>query len=494
MGLLGELGKGQGYLRAGFLGFQSSGKTMTAVKLACGLYRHFGLKGRIAMFDTEGGSEYIAGIVKRETGQSLLGVKSQSFQDLMDMKEECLASGVEILLVDSVTHIWREICDSYLEHVNADRAKRNMSPRTKLEFQDWGPIKKKWADWTMSYLNDPLHMIICGRAGFEYENEKNEETGKRELIKVGTKMKTETEFGFEPSLLVEMERVEIHDEHTVKTVHRATINKDRFDVMDGLTCDDPTFEFFLPHVSRLKPGAHSEIRQQRTPMTIDEQGRSDWERVKNRRVKAWEEIENGLAILYPSSQGKDKQARFLIYQALTGTVSETKIQGLPPEQLELMALAVSDYGKEVLAGLVVEGPAVGAYVRAIYDRLAAEHQARHAEGLTGPAQPTSTPTPEPSQTPEPNPAPSKETPPQEDPLMMLTREINLAEGALSKTMQGRKALAILRQGLGVPDGYLPLLDEDIRAYHAQLQVILDRFLAQNPKVKPAREAVGGNGR
>lgn len=488
MGLLGELGKGQGYLRAGFLGFQSSGKTMTAVKLACGLYRHFGLKGRIAMFDTEGGSEYIAGIVKRETGQSLLGVKSQSFQDLMDMKEECLSGGVEILLVDSVTHIWREICDSYLEHVNADRAKRNMSPRTKLEFQDWGPIKKKWADWTMSYLNDPLHMIICGRAGFEYENEKNEETGKRELIKVGTKMKTETEFGFEPSLLVEMERVEIHDEHTVKTVHRATINKDRFDVMDGLTCDDPTFEFFLPHISRLKPGAHSEIRQQRTPMTIDEQGRSDWERLKNRRVKAWEEIENGLAILYPSSQGKDKQARFLIYQALTGTVSETKIQGLPPEQLELMALAVSDYGKEVLAGLVVEGTAVGAYVRAIYDRLAAEHQARHTEGPREPMPPTN---PLPEQTPPPSSQPSgqHDAPVQEDPLMILTQEIRVAEGKLSKSLQGRKALAILRQGLKLPDGCLPFLEEDIRAYHAQLQVILAHFLTQKPKAEPAQQAV-----
>lgn len=484
MGLLGELGKGQGYLRAGFLGFQSSGKTMTAVKLACGVYNYFQLKGRIAMFDTEGGSEYIAAIVKKETGQSLLGVKSQSFQDLMDMKAECLSGGVDILLVDSVTHIWREICDSYLDHVNADRAKRNMSPRTKLEFQDWGPIKKKWAEWTMSYLNDPLHMIICGRAGFEYENEKNEETGKRELIKVGTKMKTETEFGFEPSLLVEMERIEIHeDAHTTQVVHRATVNKDRFDVMDGLTCDDPTFEFFLPHVSRLKPGAHSEIRQQRTPMTIDEQGRSDWERLKHRRTKAWEEIENGLAIIYPSSQGKDKQARFMIYQSLAGTVSETKIQGLPPEQLELMALAISDYGKDVLGGLVLDVQAVGPYVRGLYDTLAGEHQARHAEPSTGtpphglpPAAdaPTSPPPSKPEPTPEP------------DPLLVLARDINAIEAKLTRSIQGRKALAILRQGFKLAEGMLPLLEEDIRAYHAQLQVIVERF---NTQRKPEREAV-----
>ena len=49
-----SLGKGQGYLKAGFLGFPKSGKTFTSFRLAFGVRKHFGLKGRIAMFDTEG--------------------------------------------------------------------------------------------------------------------------------------------------------------------------------------------------------------------------------------------------------------------------------------------------------------------------------------------------------------------------------------------------------------------------------------------------------
>lgn len=366
MGLLGELGKGQGYLRAGFLGFQSSGKTYTATRLAIGLYKYFKLDGRIAMFDTEGGSEYIAKIIKKETGQSLLGVKSQSFQDLLDMGKECLASGVNILIVDSVTHIWREICDSYLSHVNAEREKKRLPPRTRMEFQDWGPIKKKWAEWTMFYLNAPMHMIICGRAGFEYEQEVNEETGKKELIKAGTKMKTETEFGFEPSLLVEMERVSVPDgQGGHKMVHRATVNKDRFDVMDGQTCDDPTFEFFLPHVRLLHPDSHTEIRTAQTPMTVDEQGRTEMDRLKLRKTKAWEEVENGLSMIYPGVVGKDKQMKLSILSACTGSTSETAIQQMSVETLERLAIAVSRFGQDVTGGLQIEKPSV--YVKYLYE-------------------------------------------------------------------------------------------------------------------------------
>ena len=45
MALSQTLGKGQGHLKAGFLGFQGSGKTMTATLLAIGTRRHFKLAG-----------------------------------------------------------------------------------------------------------------------------------------------------------------------------------------------------------------------------------------------------------------------------------------------------------------------------------------------------------------------------------------------------------------------------------------------------------------
>ena len=404
MALLTTLGKGQGYLKMGFLGFQASGKTYTACSMAIGLRKYAKLMGPVAMFDTEGGSEYIAERVKKETGKDLLGVKSQSFQDLVDMADECVQAGVSVLIADSMTHVWRELCDSYLEHVNQQRSKKNMPNRSKLEFQDWTPIKRKWAEWTTFYLNSPLHIIICGRAGYEYDMDKNEETGQKELVKTGLKMKTETEFGFEPSLLIEMERIQVPQrDGGFKMVHHAKVIKDRFSVMDGMEIDNPTFDFFLPHVAKLTPGVVATINTSaKTPMHIDELGMDDFERRKLRQKKAWEEVENGLMIIYPGAVGKDKQAKLTILSTLTGSTSETKIQQLPPEQLENMALAIRDFGKDVLAGVVIEN--ASAYIKRIYDKYV-EGDAAPAEGTAGkegPAQedtaglaadPTSSPAP-----------------------------------------------------------------------------------------------------
>ena len=70
-------------------------------------------------------------------------------------------------------------------------------------------------------------MIVCGRAGFEYDfQEKEDGSGRKELVKTGVKMKAESEFGYEPSLLVHMERAS--DLKDLSKVHReASILKDR---------------------------------------------------------------------------------------------------------------------------------------------------------------------------------------------------------------------------------------------------------------------------
>jgi hypothetical protein len=73
-----------------------------------------------------------------------------------------------------------------------------------LEFQDYGAIKPMWAQFTETFLNSKAHIILCGRAGNTSEYQEKEDGGKKELISTGTKMKAESEMGYEPSLLVEM--------------------------------------------------------------------------------------------------------------------------------------------------------------------------------------------------------------------------------------------------------------------------------------------------
>lgn len=334
MGILTELGAGQGYLKAGFLGFPKSGKTYTATDLAIGLYKFFGNCGRIAMFDTEGGSEYIAHRVKAETGQALLGVKSRSFSDLMEVANEMKQD--DILLVDSITHPWRELQEAHLQSVNKWRVKKGYERRTRLEFQDWGPIKDKWAEWTDFYLNSKVHIIICGRAGYEYEQQENEETGRKELAKTGTKMKTESEFGFEPSLLVEMERVDKTISKGQKQVVRyAFIRGDRFNLIDGEVFEDPTFKDFLPHIEMLKPGSHTPIDTSLKSSTgVGEDGLVSFEAEKKKRTILAEEIKAHMLLLYPGETREEKQNKTKMLVEVFGSGSWTKVEGTPSSELE----------------------------------------------------------------------------------------------------------------------------------------------------------------
>lgn len=345
MALLQKLGTGQGYLKAGILGFPKAGKTFTAIELAIGTRNHLGEQGPIAMFDTEGGSEYIHKRVREATGIDLMGIRSRSFDDLLAVGEECVTEGVSVLVVDSVTHIWRELCDAYLKKVNDGLRARKFRTRQKLEFQDWNGVKSLWGKWTDFYLNSKVHIVICGRAGFEYDMETNQETGRKELIKTGTKMKVESEFGFEPSLLIEMEREKNMDG---LLVHRATIIGDRFNIIDGAQCDNPTFDFFRPHIDMLIPGAHAPIDTAiKSDIPMDEEGDVDYQQERKKRAICCEEIQGLLVSAFPGQSADEKKAKADALEAVFASRSWTRIESTPSYQLELGVGRMKEY----LAGL-----------------------------------------------------------------------------------------------------------------------------------------------
>lgn len=329
------LGNDQGYLKAGMLGYQKSGKSYTSTLLAIGVRKFFGLKGPIAFFDTESGSGYVAEMVMRETGTELLGVRERSFKALMEFTHDCITEKVSVAIVDSITHPWRELCDSYLVQLNQKRRERNFAALQKLEFQHWAAIKGMWEPWSEFFLNSPLHMIVCGRAGAIWEMEKNEETNRRELVQVGTKMKVEGEFGFEPSLLVEMERDQEPDGNGgFRLIHRATVLGDRFSVLDGKMQVNPTFEFFLPHVQRLRPGAHAPVNTaNKTDTKADLEGSGDWEREKKARTILCEEIQGIIVEKYPGQSAEEKKTKAALLHTIFNTRSWTAVENMSSEQL-----------------------------------------------------------------------------------------------------------------------------------------------------------------
>lgn len=340
--LLQTLGGGQGYLKAGFLGFAKSGKSYTATLLACGLREHLAHAGPIVMFDTEGGSEYVAPLVRKLTGTDLVGVRSRSFDDLMAVTREVEEIGASVLLVDSITHPWRELCDAHLKGINEVLRAKGRQPRSRLEFQDWNTIKTRWAPWTTWYLNSPMHVVICGRAGYEYDFEEREDGSGKDLVKTGIKMKTEGEFGFEPSLLVEMARIQVLGDRT-EIIHRATVIGDRFAVLDGKQADNPDFQFFLPHVQCLTPGAHATVdTETKTDPQINDDGDASWVHDRRERTILCEEIEGELVRAWPGQTKDEKQAKAAAIEAAFGTRSWTRVQTFDAERLRFGLQIIRD--------------------------------------------------------------------------------------------------------------------------------------------------------
>jgi hypothetical protein len=320
------------YLKAGLMGFAGSGKTRTATELAIGLVklmRERQLKegSRPVFFlDTETGSDFVEPRL-RESGIELSTAKTRAFVDLMTAVKEAEKDG-SVLIIDSITHFWREFCEAYQKKKN----------RTRLEFQDWAALKADWGKFTDAYINSACHIVLCGRAGFEYDFFENAD-GKKELQKTGVKMKAEGEMGYEPSLLILMER---ETNMETKRVYRvAHVLKERFGVIDGKAlCDEktggPTFEMFLPHVRLLNLGGQQlgvDTERTSAEMFADD-GSTRWQHERKQKEIALAEVREEIVKMYPGQAAADKKAKGDLLEMAFGTRAWEKVESMHLSQVK----------------------------------------------------------------------------------------------------------------------------------------------------------------
>lgn len=337
MSLLKKAVNEQAFLKAGLLGFPGSGKTYTASHLAIGIAKSVaGSNKPVAFFDTETGSDFLIKRFEIE-GVELMVAKSQAFRDLLTVGQEAQGS-CSVLIVDSITHVWRELCEAYRRRKRVNR----------LEFQHWAEIKQEWSAWTTFYLNSRLHIFVLGRAGYEYDYEENENTGKKELVKSGTKMRVEGEFGFEPSLLVEMERVSKGVEAGSGYYHRAHILKDRTDTINGRAFDfekpadtyrpgdwAATLTPFQPVFNALNlGGTHVGVDASRTSDEMFEQDNGSLARRATKVRIALETVETTLVMLWPGQDQKSKALKLAAVEAVFGERSWLAVEKKSLEALE----------------------------------------------------------------------------------------------------------------------------------------------------------------
>ncbi|HEU4601783.1 MAG TPA: AAA family ATPase [Steroidobacteraceae bacterium] len=329
----------QAYLKAGLMGLQGSGKTYTATELAIGLVEYMRKRGLpdaekpVAFFDTETGSDWMLPRFK-EAGIQLVLSRSRSLVDLRKGIDEATGT-CSVLLIDSITHFWTRFVEEYVERSN----------RRWLEFSDWNFLKKEWRGFTDLYVNAPLHCIMCGRQGYEYDYFEKED-GKSELQKTGVKMKAESETGYEPSILIMMEsRQRVSEEATaqqgrgrkkkavaklqVSGIDRiATVLKDRSQKLDGKRFTNPTFADFLPHVECLAFGAsHAAIEQRDNSELFAGKGeQTKYAQARQEKEVVLEEISEKMKQHYAGQDAGSKTARGDLMQKFFGTRAWSRIE------------------------------------------------------------------------------------------------------------------------------------------------------------------------
>lgn len=320
------------FAKVGLYGTAGSGKTRTASEIALGLHKAIGSKKPIAAFDTEPAFSFVLPMFRAAGVELLVADESRALVDLMRFMDEA-EKACDIVIIDSITHVWRDAQESFLTRLNQSRKQTGRKPLPSLEFQHWRPIKAAWADFTDRFLSSKMHVIVCGRAGTIYEyQDKDDGSGKKELISTGTRMATEKELGYEPSLLIEM----VIKREANRAVNTAIIQKDRADKINGHEIDMPNYAKLKAHFDALNIGGqHFESMEKRDSKALfPEADESGWDAEKQRRAIWSEEIAELLKKHYPSQGVEDKQKRADLLEKFFETRSWTAVESMPSARLE----------------------------------------------------------------------------------------------------------------------------------------------------------------
>jgi hypothetical protein len=172
----------------GIAGISGSGKTYTALQLSWGLANYDASK--VGLLDTENrrGSLY-ADILKDDKGKVhpfLVGDMDAPFSPrrYVDAILEFQKAGVEVLVVDSVSHEWEGTggCEEIAHAAN---------PR----LPDWATAKREHKAFMNALLQSNMHIIVCIRAREKVKISKV--NGKTEVEPIGIQPVCEKNFMFE---------------------------------------------------------------------------------------------------------------------------------------------------------------------------------------------------------------------------------------------------------------------------------------------------------
>lgn len=320
------------YFKAAFEGFAGTGKTFTAAQVVIGLHRRIQSTKPIVLFDTEKAAKFLLPFF-REAGIKTLHKQSRSLADLAETMRRCGDGISDILFVDSLTHVWENFLDAYKQRKAEQKKKPITSVR--LDISDWGVVKPLWKkEFSEPFVFGKFHAVITGRAGYEYEDREDEETGKSKIVKTGIKMKVEGETAYEPDILVLMDRFEevLEDKRNKKVWREATVLKDRSTLIDGKTFEQPTYEDFAPVVERILLDAAEDrgVPERSAGGLIKDDNTREY---AQRREQELEEIQGTMVSAWPGQTAMEKKSKSDALAYAFDTRSWEKISTMAPSEL-----------------------------------------------------------------------------------------------------------------------------------------------------------------
>lgn len=309
------------FIKASFGGFAGSGKTRTATEFIIGAYKDLGYTKPIMFIDNEKGSRFL--VPKFNDANIECLVKDTVYLADVTTAFTFLQNGeISLLFIDSLTKI-------YYQFVNEYRRKNN---KVFMSLNDWGKVIPEWqVRFSDPYVNLEGSCVFTGRGGYEYTQEENEETKKKEFVKSGVKLKLAGETAFEPDLNIWMDQQQKVDHDGNLTVWReAQILKDRSSLIDGKIFKNPTYSDFQPVVQYLlnvKKGDVAGASYENSYAPVDNHDYGTARNIEIEKVKALFEKHQF------STKAEDKFIKVLICEKIFKTSSNTEIESMKVEVL-----------------------------------------------------------------------------------------------------------------------------------------------------------------
>ncbi len=333
------IGNTKPYFKAAFEGEPGTGKSWSAALVAIGLHKKIKSKKPIVLIDTEKASKFLVPLFQ-EHGVEAVVRETHSLADLVTAMKICSEGYSDIVVIDSITHIWMDFQEAYKRKLN----------RQTFQIQDWMSIKSEWNKYfSIPLVQSPLHIIATGRVSDRMEQEVDED-GRKEFTKTGVKMQAEKNAAYEFDVLVLMERHELIQRKKREVWRQATVLKGRGNLLDGKVFKNPTYEDFAPAIEAVikDPVAarFSPTERDAGELIRTEEDKRKWVNEKKRWL---EEIEGYLVSIWPSTSAAEKKNKVDALEYAFGTRSWSAIEAMHPEALEDGYAKIQEFTQKKIA-------------------------------------------------------------------------------------------------------------------------------------------------